>query len=94
MKTAENVMENLMSYLYSTNHTLLECVMDENYEVAAALRDEIEFYIVNCCKYLIYHKLTKATFDDVFVNLMDMNGQIIDEVSEMLSIPKEKRILI
>lgn len=94
MKSVEAVMENLMSYLYSTNHTLLECVMSENYEVAAALRDEIDFYLINTCNYLLSNKLTKSTFEDVYVNLMDMNGQIIDEVSEMLEVPKEKRILI
>ncbi len=87
-------MENLLAYLYSTIHTLLECVAKEEYEVAAALRDEIEFYISNACSYLSNNKLTKSTYEDIYENLIDLKSQIIKEVSDMLEVPIEKRIMI
>ena len=94
MKSPDEVMENLIRYLYSTIHTLLECVNDEKYEIAAALRDEIEFYIINTCRYLIQHKLVKTNFDEIYFNIIELKLGIITEVSEMMDIPKEKRILI
>lgn len=94
MKSPDEVMESLIKYLYATIHTLLECVNSEKYEAAAALRDEIEFYIINTCRYLTQNKLTATNFDEIYFNIIELKLSIIQEVSEMMDIPKEKRILI
>lgn len=94
MKTTEQIMENLISYLYQTIHQMLELVIIEEYEKAAELRDEIEFYILSTCKYLEYYKLTNINISDIYENISDLKMSIISEVSEMLKIPDESRIVL
>ena len=92
MKTAEQVMENLISYLYQSIHLMLELVIDEEYEKAAQLRDEVEFYILSTSKYLTYNKLTKTELADIYDNLIELKINIIEEISDMMNIPIENRI--
>jgi len=91
--TVEDIMDKLIAWLFNQIHDMLVYTEDEEYEIAASIRDDIENKIVSVSRFLIKKKLTPLSFEDIYYNLNEVKWTVFKEVNDILDIPKERCVL-
>jgi hypothetical protein len=84
MKTAEKITGQLCMFLSDSISELLILVLEERYEEAALLRDDIETKIMRVHNYLINNRLTTMTPEQLTQQLEDLKFEYIRIWEELL----------
>lgn len=92
MVKAEKITTQLCGFLSESISELLILVLEERYEEAAELRDDIETKIMRVHSYLIKHNLTKMEPEELTHQLEDLKFQYIRIWEELLDMTGDKAI--
>jgi vesicle coat complex subunit len=92
MIKAEKITTQLCGFLSESVSELLILVLEERFEEAAELRDDIETKIMRVHNYLINNNLTKLTPEELTHQLEDLKFQYIRIWEELLDMTGDKAI--
>lgn len=92
MKTAEKITGQLCMFLSESVSELLVLVLEERYEEAAELRDEIDTKIMRVQDYLVKRNLTTLSPEDLTQELNDLKFEYIRIWEELLDLTGDKAI--
>jgi hypothetical protein len=92
MIKAEKITTQLCGFLSESVSELLILVLEEKYEEAAELRDDIETKIMRVHNYLINNNLTKLAPEELTHQLEDLKFQYIRIWEELLDMTGDKAI--
>lgn len=92
MKNAEKITGQLCMFLSDSISELLVLVLEERFEEAAELRDDIETKIMRVHNYLIAKRLTTMEPEELTIQLNDLKFEYIRIWEELLDMTGDRAI--
>lgn len=89
---AEKITGQLCTFLSDTISEMLVLVLEERYEEAVEVRDEIETKIMRVHNYLINNRLTTMTPEELTQQLNDLKFEYIRIWEDLLDMNRDKAI--